>query len=124
MTRKIDIRNLGLRLLWCQVISACFLFGAYYGSIGMGVIALALSGLILHYLLSQFSNNKLIAGFITLIWGVIAFHWGSWVDGMAATNYVTVILTLLVICVSFFGNLHILQWPSIDRWFQSPSSKD
>ncbi len=124
MKKAHDIRPFGVRFAWCEVISSSFLFGAFFSSFGISLAVLGLSGLLLHYLFSQYANTKIIAGFVTLLWLITTFLWGSWLDEVAATNYITIILSILVTCISFWANIQILQWPEIDQWFQSPQSKD
>lgn len=124
MGKQFDLRPFGVKLLWCEAISASFLVGSYFDSIGISIVILGLVALVLHYLLSQFSDDRWIAAHMTFVWGLASILWGSWLDHLAATDYITTILTIIVVCISYWVNIQVLRWPEIDRWFQSPPPND
>lgn len=124
MKKAHDIRPFGVRFVWCEVISSSFLFGAFFSSLGMSLAMLGLAALLLHFLFSQYANTKIISASVTLLWLITTFLWGSWLDEVAATSYITIILSILVTCISFWANIQILQWPEIDQWFHTHQSKD
>ena len=115
-------RLTGVRVIWCEAVSLSFLFGAFFESVSISLVSLALFGLVLHYLMSEFKSDLYVASFITFGWCTTTLLWGSWLDEMAATSYIAVVLTLITAIVSFWANLNFLRWPEIDQWFHSPSS--
>ena len=96
-------------ILGCEVAVLSFLIGAYFHSVGLGAVLLGGSGLILYaFFQNLYSLTPFLWG-ISLLGGLTALLWGSYLDWWLGTNFIALFLAFLCGAIGYAFNYVFLK---------------
>lgn len=88
----------------CEIAFFSFLIGAFMHSIGLAVSVLGGSSLAMYMLFQRYYTFWPMVWGSTLLGGLSALLWGSYLDAWLGTNFIAIFLSLLSGVLCFFLN--------------------
>lgn len=96
-------------ILGCELAFFSLLLGAYMHSLGLGFVILGGSGLVIYPFFQRLYNLYPFLWMITFLGSLTALLWVSYIDFFLGTNFVAVMLSIVVGFVVYMGNYFFIK---------------